>query len=280
MYLIVGATGNVGSHVVDQLLAAGKRVRVFTRDASKVASLGDRVEVAIGDLSHPGTLAHAFAGVEAAFLMNGVLDINLFGEILATAKATGKPRIVFLSTLFATDPESAIGQVHKQKEDAILASGLHGTFIRAGNFMTNTFQWLDTIKGEGSVYNAMGEGKTAPIAPEDIAAVAAYALTNPGESGAAYDVTGGELLTLPEQVSVLAKVLGKPIRAVEITAEQAREGLLRAGFPPFVAGAVSQTYGDIAQGKVAYVRDTVERIKGSAPVSYEAWVKQNANRLA
>ncbi|MDX6458008.1 MAG: hypothetical protein QOE55_1705, partial [Acidobacteriaceae bacterium] len=59
MYLVTGATGNVGREVVSQLLAQGQKVRVFSRDAAKVAQWGDRVEVAIGDFTHPETFAQA-----------------------------------------------------------------------------------------------------------------------------------------------------------------------------------------------------------------------------
>jgi len=279
MYLIIGATGNVGSEVVAQLLAAGKQVRVFTRDASKVSHLGDRVEVAVGDLMQPDSIAKAVAGVEAVFIMNGVLDGTAFRQMLATIKASGNPRVVFLSTLFASDQESPIGQVHKDKEDAIRTSGLRSSFVRAGNFMTNTFQWLETIQREGVVYNGMGAGKSAPVAPEDIAAVVVQALTDPNATEI-YEVTGGELLTLPEQVEILSRVTGRPIRVVEISMEQAEQGLLKAGFPPFVAKAVSRSYEDIRNGKVAFVLRTVQEAKGAAPVSYEAWVKSQVARLS
>lgn len=278
MYLIVGATGNVGSEVVDQLLADGEQVRVFTRDAQKASHLQGRVEVALGDLTQADTLAKALVGVEAVFLMNGVLDGNAFRQAIEAMKAAGRPRVVFLSTLFAADLDSPIGQVHKDKEDVIRASGLHGSFVRAGNFMTNTFQWLDTIRESGTVFNGMGAGKTAPVAPQDIAAVAVKALTDP-DAAEIYEVTGEELLTLPEQVATLSRVLGKPIRVVEITSAQAEEGLLKAGFPPFVAKAVSHSYEDIRNGKMAYTRDTVQKAKGTSPVPYEAWVKSQAARL-
>ncbi|HEX4022364.1 MAG TPA: NAD(P)H-binding protein [Acidobacteriaceae bacterium] len=278
MYLIIGATGNVGSEVVAQLLAARKPVRVFTRDAAKVAHLKDRVEVAVGDLMQSDTFAKTLDGVEAVFLMNGVLDGNAFRHAIEAMKAAGGPRVVFLSTLFAADSDSPIGQVHKDKEDVLRASGLHCSFVRAGNFMTNTFQWLDTIRQNGSVFNSMGAGKTAPVAPQDIAAVAVKALTD-RDAAEIYEVTGGELLTLPEQVAILSRIMGKPIRVVDITSAQAEEGLLKAGFPPFVAKAVSHSYEDIRKGKMAYVRDTVQTAKGALPVTYETWVESQAARL-
>ena len=63
MYLVTGATGNVGSEVVGQLLAKGQKVRVFTRDAAKVAHWGNRVEVATGDFTRPETFAQALSDV-------------------------------------------------------------------------------------------------------------------------------------------------------------------------------------------------------------------------
>ena len=279
MYLVVGATGNVGREVVAQLLAAGKQVRIFTRDASKAAPWKDSVEVAVGDLMEPDSFVKAVAGVEGVFIMNGILEGNAFRRLIGTVKDSGNPKVVFLSTLFAKNPESPIGQVHKDKEDVIRASGLRGSFIRAGNFMTNTFQWLETIKRDGLVYNGMGAGKTAPVAPQDIASVVVRALVDPNAEES-YEVTGGELLTLSEQVAILSRVKKKPIRVVDLNPEQADQGLLNDGFPAFVAKAVARSYEDIRNGDMEYIRDTVRRAKGSAPVTYEAWVKSQASRLA
>ena len=279
MYLIVGATGNVGSEIAAQLLAAGKQVRVFTRDAAKVSHLKGRIEVAVGDLMQTDTFAKAVAGVEGVFLMNGALEGDAFRRLINVTKASGNPRVVFLSTLFAAYANSPIGQVHKDKEDVIRGSGLPYSIVRAGNFMTNTYQWLETIKSEGVVYNAMGEGKTAPVAPQDIAAVAVRALTNP-DAPEILEVTGGELLTVPDQAGIVSRVTGRPVRVVEISGEQAEQGLLKAGFPPFVAKAVSHSYEEIRSGKMAFVRDTVQNTKGALPVTYAKWVESQRTRLA
>jgi uncharacterized protein YbjT (DUF2867 family) len=279
MYLIVGATGNVGSEVAEQLLAAGKNVRVFTRDAAKVSHRNGRIEVAVGDLLQTDTFARAVAGVDGVFLMNGVLDSDAFRRLIEVTKASGNPRPVFLSTLFAADGDSPIGKVQKEKEDVIRSSGLSYSIVRAGNFMTNTFQWLETIKKEGVVYNAMGEGKTAPVAPQDIAAVVVHALINP-RAPEILEATGGELLTVPEQVEVISRVTGRPVRIVDIDREQAENGLLKAGFPPFVAKAVSRSYEDIRIGKMAFVRPTVQNTKNDSPVTYAQWVQFQRTRLA
>jgi uncharacterized protein YbjT (DUF2867 family) len=45
MILVTGATGNVGSQVVNQLIAQGRKVRVFTRDAAKITQSQPGAEV-------------------------------------------------------------------------------------------------------------------------------------------------------------------------------------------------------------------------------------------
>jgi uncharacterized protein YbjT (DUF2867 family) len=284
MYLITGATGNVGGEVVGQLLARGQTVRVFTRDAAKVAHWGDRVEVATGDFTRPETFAQALLDVDGVFIMNGALDAGVFRQLIAAAKAQANSqanlRIVFLSTLFAGSPESPIGQLHKDKEDVIRAAGLSGKFVRAGSFMTNAYQWIGTVKSEGVVYNALGAGKAAPIAPEDIAAVAVHALTDPNPSPEVFEVTGSELLSVPEQVAILAKALGKPIKSVDVPAEAAAEGLLRAGLPAPVAAAVAQSFAAIRDGRMEIVKDTVKQVTGKHPRTFQSWAQEHASRFS
>jgi uncharacterized protein YbjT (DUF2867 family) len=253
---------------------------VFARDPAKVAHWGDRVQVAIGDFGKMDTFARAIADAQGAFMMNGGLEAESFRQLVAAAKAQGAPRIVFLSTILASQPGFQIGKLHKDKEDAIRESGLQGKFVRPGGFMTNSYQWIDTIKAEGVVYNPMGAGKFAPIASEDIAAVAVKALTEPSLSDEVFEITGGELLSVPEQVSILADVLGKRIQCLDVPAETAVQGLIRAGAPPQVAAAVVESFEAIRNGRAAVVKDTVERVTGQKPKTFEAWAREHASIFA
>jgi len=280
MILVTGATGNVGSEVVQQLPAQGRKVRVFTRDAAKVAHLGNRVEVALGDFTHPETFAEAVEGVEALFMMNGALDGGVFRELMGIAKAKGTPRVVFLSSLFAEEPELRIGQLHKEKEEALRASGLPYAVVRAVGFMSNTYQWLRDIKTESVIYNPMGEGQVASVDPRDIAAVAVHALTAPVLKETLFEVTGSELLTTADKARILSKYLGREIRTVDVAPEQAAEALRANGIPPHIAVALSQSFENIRAGRASRRTDTVERVLGRPPRTYEAWVKEHAGRFA
>ena len=90
-YLITGATGDVGSKVVDQLLQRGDRPRVFVRDAEKARPrFGERVDIFVGDLEDAETLKAALEGVDELFLVNTGPRIPARDEAVAkAAKAAG-----------------------------------------------------------------------------------------------------------------------------------------------------------------------------------------------
>jgi uncharacterized protein YbjT (DUF2867 family) len=279
MYLVIGATGNVGQEVVEQLLAGGHAVRVLTRDPARAVHWGGRVEVATGDLGKPDSVAAAAAGIEAAFVMT----VNPGGEqlvrLVSAITAHGRPRIVFQSTVLADQSEFLIGRLHKAAEDAISASGLRAAFVRPGGFMSNAYQWIPTIKADGAVYNPMANGKFAGVAPEDIAAVAVAALTSPPAPGTIYRVTGGELLDVPQQVDILAGLLGRPIRCVEVPVSSAVDAMVANGLPRPVAEAVGESLAAIRAGRGAMVEDTVERVTGRPPMTFAAWASRHLARF-
>src|ERR1700760_284601 len=66
--LITGATGNIGGHVLTQLLAKGSPVRALVRNPEKAAFAAE-VEIAPGDLTDPETLDKALEGIETVFLV-------------------------------------------------------------------------------------------------------------------------------------------------------------------------------------------------------------------
>ena len=279
MILVTGATGNVGADVVSQLLTRGKSVRVFTRDANKVAQWGDRVQVATGDFQNPETFGRAVAGSDTVFLMTQSPDQEAFRRLVRAAKAAGNPRIVFLSTLVADQPDLPIGQMHKLKEEAIRTSGLPAKLLRPGGFMSNAFQWIHTIQTESTVYSPLGDTRFPPIAPEDIAAVAVEALTNASLSPDVFELTGGEMLSVPEQVQILGGVLDRPLRYVGISIETAIEHLVRAGIPAPLAQAVGRSYQAVRNGLNISMTNTVEQVIGRRPITFEAWARKHAARF-
>ena len=273
MILITGATGNIGKELLPLLRETGQPVRVLVRDEKKVAHLDAAIERAVGDLDAPETLIPALRDVDRIFLVTFETqqDIN----VIEAAKRAGVQHVLKLSTLEATAHKIKVGKWHYEREELIRASGLDWTFLRPGMFMSNSMEWwAESIKGQGSVFFPGGKkGRVAPIDPCDIASVAACALTQPGHSGKAYELTGPELFTIGEMVQVISNVLAKPIQYVDIPPIAAKLFMLKTGMDKTLVNALMEMLGSLRKGEGAIVTDTVEQVTGRKPGTFEAWCR-------
>lgn len=275
MILVTGATGHIGQELVPQLLELGQSVRVFTRDARKIAHFGDRVECAQGDFDQPESLIAAMQNVDRMFLVTFETRQDI--HALAAAKQMGVRQVVKLSTLEAEMPGLPIGVWHLERENLIRASGLDWTFLRPGMFMSNAADWwADSIKKQGAVYFPGGDGQVAPIDPRDIAAVAAVALTQPGHAGQIHELTGPELLTIGEQAQIISRVIGKRVRYTNIPIFVARLFMKRNGMNPVLVDALMKLAKNLRDGKAAQLTQTVPRITGRSACTFEKWCRDHA----
>lgn len=269
--LITGATGNVGSKVLSQLMHAGAEVRVLVRNPEAVRFPG-QVEVVHGDLTLPETIDRCLDGIEGLFLVwtappataNAVLE----------RMANRVKRIVFLSAPLKTahpffqQPNPLRGMT-EQIERLIETSGLNWTFLRPGVFAGNVRHWWAPQIRTGDVVRWPYLGvPTAPIDERDIAAVAVHALCEAGHARAEYVLTGPESLTQLEQVSTISQVIGRSLRIEEISPEEAQREL---HLPAFLLDAWCA-----AIGQPAYVTSTVADITGRSARTFRNWAEDHA----
>ncbi len=276
-YLITGATGDVGSRVVNHLLQRGHRPRVFVRNAAKAQALfGHRVEIFVGDLAQPASLQPALLGVDELFLVNSGPQIAVQDELAAkAAKAAGVRHLVKLSSMDVRHG-LAIGAWHELGEAAIRASGISFTFVQPTGFMSNLLAWARSIKAEGIVRASTGDGRRGFIHSEDIAAVATAALTTREYDGKSLPITGPEGLTFAEATATIASAIGKELTFQPISDQEARQRYSA------VSGSVAETEAHVSlwrairEGRLAAVTDNVERILGRKPIPLNQWAMENA----
>lgn len=278
-YLVTGATGTIGSRVVEQLLDRGERPRVFVRDGEKArARFGGRVDIFVGDLTDALSLSAALAGVDGLLLVNTGHDIAARDEMAAkVGKTMGVKHLVKLSSIdVQRDGGSAVGAWHAQGEAAIRASGMPFTFVRPAGFMSNALAWRSSIKAEGIVRASTGDGTVAMIHPDDVAAVATEALLSREYDGMSLPITGPEALSYRQMTGEIGAVIGRPVAFQSITDEQSRRSLIERGMPDAVADALISLWRAVREGLVSTVTDGVRRVVGRRPIPFGQWAEENA----
>jgi len=281
MILVIGANGTVGSRVVKHLEAAGERVRVLVRDASKAKALGGGVEIAVGDLARRETLAGAFEGVEKVFLLSMGPEAVEMNAIDAAKAANVRHVVKFSSMGFGKTRDAlSIGNWHRKAEAYLEKSGIAWTVVLGGGFNSNALGWAPTIKSQGAAFSATGEGRVAVVDPEDLAAVAAKVLTTNGHEGKRYELTGPEALSFADQVAIIGDAIGKTIRAVEIPPAAARDAMLKTGMPSPMVEGMLEVMAAIKSGEAATITPTVEHLLGKKPRTFAAWARENAGAFS
>lgn len=278
--LVTGASGTVGSRVVEALVRNGLSVRAATRHPAAAATRG-LVEVVGFDFVDPSTFAAAFAGVQTMFLVRPpalARPSDLVPALQAALKA-GVRHVVLLSVQGA---EKLAVLPHARLERWLRSAGLGWTFLRPSFFDQN----LITVHGPAvrrldELVMPAGRGRTAFVDAVDVAEVAAIVLADPAPHlGCAYTLTGAEALTYGEVAGIMTAVCGRPIRYQQ-------PGLLRylvrarfeLGLPPALVATTAVVYTTARLGLAAGLSDEAARLLGRPPVTMAEFIRREQEQF-
>lgn len=257
--LVLGATGTTGRRLVARLAARGVQVKTASRQPG-----AGRI---LFDWDRPGTYEAALAGAGAIYLIPPALVADptaRTGPFLDRAAQAGVTRVVALSSQGAQfpgeDPESGRRKLERQ----VMASGLEWTILRPTGFAQNFSEGflLPGIMHAGTVITANGDGAVAFVDADDIAAVAAAALTEDGHAKAEYTLTGPEALTFAQATAVISEAAGRTITHRSISAGEMAHMLADAGVPADYAAMLLADMEATRNGLRASVTDTVAWVTG------------------
>ncbi|MBI5487331.1 MAG: SDR family oxidoreductase [Deltaproteobacteria bacterium] len=279
MILVTGATGKVGSELIQSLQEGKAKFRALVHKPEDVARLGKLgVDAVAGDLGKRETLAPAFRGVDHLFLLSPPSPQSaVFAEnLLQEAKLAGVEHVVRLSALGAS-PESAcrfLGD-HARIEQRIEQLGFGFTHLRPAMFFQN-FLWFDApaIKSQGAIYAPAGDARTGFIDTRDIAAVAAKVLTEPGHLGRTYELTGPEALSWADVAARFSAVLEKKVQYVAVPDGAAYQSMLGMGLPPEMAYNMVALFQTIRKAG-PFVSGCGELVTGKPARTFDAFLREN-----
>lgn len=228
MFVISGATGQVGGAVAKTLLESGLPVRVIERSAAKAGpfqSLGCEIAV-VPDIADVAGLSSAFADAEAVFLINppnydpepGFPDTHVAAAATTEALRAAHPRrAVFLSSIGAHVSRFNLLNNAGIFEAALRALELPVTILRPAWFMENAAGDLESARtGIIDSYLQPLDHKIAMVSVEDIGRVAADLLQDGRRAGQVVELTGPERYCANEVAACFAQSLGRSVVAKSV----------------------------------------------------------------
>jgi uncharacterized protein YbjT (DUF2867 family) len=294
--LVTGAAGRVGAvgrTVTELLRKQGKAVRAMVRkeDERSTALREMGAEVVIGNLLDLDAMHRAVEGCETMYFGMSVSDTYLAATInaAAVAKHHGVKAFVNMSQMTLSQmsiTETTASPQHKLHwlaEQALDWSGLGVVHVRPTVFLEGFFLMFtsQSVRQDGVIRLPFGEGKTSPVAAEDVARVVAAVLANPQPHiGHTYHLTGPHSENMHFYAQEYAKALGRPITYQNVPVEAWREKLAERGLPPHLVNHLS-TMADLHRaGRYDRQSDDVLQLTGLPPVSVQEFVRKNAASFA
>jgi NAD(P)H dehydrogenase (quinone) len=282
--LVTAARGHTGFPTARRLLERSLPVRAFVHrhdeKADQLASLG--AEVVVGDFHDLESLRRAMDGVTRAYFCHAwvarVLEATTNFAIVGREAAL--ETTVNMSQIITREGHrSPATREHWLGEHVLDWAGIGATHIRPTLFAENLLGLAaPTVAAEGKIYLPFAEGRHAPVAAEDIAAVIVGILTDPPRShvGQRYTITGPEEMSVYDIAAIMGGVVGKPVEYVDIPTEAWLERL--AALPemnPHFLAHLEQVAADVRSGHFGGVTDVVERIGKQSPQSLEAFMREH-----
>lgn len=242
MFIIMGATGHVGSAVAETLLRENHPVTVVTRDAEKAERfrpLG--AEIAVADLHDVETMRSVFRVGKRLFLLNppaapqtdtDAVEKETVRHLLAAVDGSGLEKIVAEST-YGAQPGAHLGDLNTlhEMEEGLRAQPIPHSIIRAAFYFSNWDSMLEPARKDGilpTMYPA--DLKMPMVAPADLGAVAAGLLLQPVDQQGVHYVEGPERYSPADVASAFGKAIGAAVKPVVTPRAQWEQAYRDLGF--------------------------------------------------
>ena len=284
--MITGATGLLGSAVIDSLLkkTSSEHIVALARNADKAAGLSARgVEARIGDYSDQASLDKAFRGIDKLYFVSGndiAHRMPQHENVVSAARTAGIRQVVYTSFQHkdetAASPIAFVAGSHLQTEKLLKASGLVYTVLQHGIYadMIPVFAGPRLLETK-TLYLPAGDGRTAFAVRTDLAEAGANVLL---DTTGAYDnrtlvLTGAEAVSYHEVVKSISDAAGLPIVYHSPSLEEFNAALTAAGVPAEIIGVVAGFATAIKAGEFDEVSGDLEQVLGRKPARTAGFLK-------
>ncbi|MCX4817827.1 NmrA family NAD(P)-binding protein [Streptomyces sp. NBC_01239] len=268
--ILVTTAGKVGSEAVRLLAERGLPVRVLVRNPAKAKPLAEAgAQVVVGDLDAPASIDTAMTGVTAVVLVSPAVPAQELNVVASAARA-GVGHIVKATSKASPDSPIARRRGQSEIEAGLAVGGVPHSLLRSNAYMQNVLASAPEIARTDGFGSPAGKGRTGMVDARDVAAVAAEIAAAPdAHAGKTYWLTGPQLVSNYDVATVLSRLLNRTITYRELTFEQAKDAMIRAGLPEQIAHMNAQALSLTADGDAEWVTEDVPNLLGRPARSFE-----------
>ena len=282
MILVTGAAGNTGLAVLAALQQSGRKIRAFVRDGEQIRAVrqAGAAEVVVGDLLDADVWRLATTAVSAIYHICPNMhphEVRIGQLMVAAARTIGNCHVVYHSVLHPQIREMP-HHWHKLKvEDILFNSGLVYTIVQPAAYMQNLRAYWPSITNEGILpvpYPA--QTRLSLVDLQDVAAVAAKLLTEPGHSYATYELVGTEPLSQTAVADTFSQILRRPVEVQTIPLETWQANARAAGnLSEETIQMLSSMFTTYAQNGLTGNPQVLRFLLGREPTSLAAFIKRH-----
>lgn len=280
MIAITGATGQLGRHVVEQLLERVDPTEVVltVRSPEKAADLEQRgVELRYADYTEPESFQQALEGVDKLLLISASDIGERFEQhrnVIEAAVENEVEFIAYTSILGADSSEMSLAKEHRATEEMIRDTGITYAFLRNGWYIENYTDNLEPALEHGALLGSAGDGKISAATRRDFAAAAVEVLTGEGHDDAVYNLAGDEAFTMKELAAEISRQSGVEVVYKDMPADDYKAALEQMGLPEPVANMLSESDLGMRRGEMYDDSGDLSRLIGRPTTSMQETVAQ------
>jgi len=185
------------------------------------------------------------------------------------AVAAGARRLVLLS---GRGEEEAL-----RAEELVARAGAEWTVVRCSWFNQNFSEgfFVDQVRA-GEVALPVGDVREPFVDVDDIAEIAAEALSGDRHVGQVYELTGPRLLTFAEAIAEIGAASGRALRYRPVPLEEYKALLVQYEVPADFIWLIGYLFTEVLDGRNARLCDGVERALGRPPRDFRDYARDAA----
>ena len=253
MIAITGATGQLGQHVIENLLKTvpASQIVAIVRNPAKAAALSQQgITVRQADYTDEAAFTTALQGIDKLLLISSSevgQRTPQHRNVINAAKSARVKFIAYTSLLHADTSPLGLADEHVATEKMLAESGLDYALLRNGWYSENYLASAPAALEHGVFIGAAGEGKIAAATRADYAAAAARVISEEGHAGKIYELAGDEGWTLSQLAAELAQQSGKKVVYQNLSEADFAAALKGFGLPAGLAEMLADS--DIGASK-------------------------------